>query len=107
MVNVVDSSCEPAAQAGAAGAYFPDQPEPSDRRHSGRAELPSAEEESVLWLRRQSAFPDRVERYGDDPRQFIEWYGTPADAGDEGKTVCFIHGGQFPGQRIDAVGATA
>lgn len=45
---------------------------------------------AAKWLRSLPVFPDSIERYGDDPRQFIEWYGA-VDA----KPVCFLHGGRF------------
>ncbi len=58
--------------------------------HSEVAVSVVGESEAVQWLRSLPVFPDSIERYGDDPRQFIEWYGKPSN-----KTVCFIHGGRF------------
>ncbi|WP_126416123.1 alpha/beta hydrolase family protein [Trueperella bialowiezensis] len=47
-------------------------------------------------LARQLVFPSSVERYGDDDRQVIEWYG---DA-DAARTICFLHGGKFSGNGL-------
>mgnify|MGYP002737552938 FL=1 len=45
---------------------------------------------AARWLRSLPVFPDSIERYGDDPRQFIEWYGA-----EDAKPICFLHGGRF------------
>lgn len=51
------------------------------------------EQQVLETLRVLNVSTDEIERYGDHPNQFIEWYG-PAD----GDTVCFVHAGDFRGK---------
>ncbi|MDY6142670.1 MAG: alpha/beta fold hydrolase [Arcanobacterium sp.] len=54
------------------------------------AEELTAEDQTFETLRSLDVMAASIERYGVHPDQIIEWFGP-----DDGKLVCFIHGGFF------------
>lgn len=62
----------------------------SDELTEKERDVRAAEEHVVDTLRSLDVAPERIERYGIYPEQYIEWYGPR-----EGKRVVLIHGGYF------------